>query len=142
MIPLIPIITRAGAMLLMKQMAKRAAKKKILKDAALKKKVDKIGKKAAKKERKKESEAVKEYREHMEQIRWRNSPEGKKYMTKKEADRIYKSGEEKLKKAAKKEAKKTPKKRIMAIGKLKGKLSTKQVAARQKLRDDVKKYRN
>jgi hypothetical protein len=30
----------------------------------------------------------------------------------------------------------------MAIGKLKGKLSTKQVAARQKLRDDVKKYRN
>ena len=93
MIPLIPIITRAGAMLLMKQMAKRAAKKKILKDAALKKKVDKIGKKAAKKE-------------------------------------------------AKKETKEKPKKRILSVGKLKGKLSTKQVAARQKLRDDVKKYRN
>ena len=89
MIPLIPIITRVGAMLLMKHLAKRAARKKILKDAALKKKVDKIGKKALKKE-----------------------------------------------------AKEKPKKRIMAIGKLKGKLSTKQVAARQKLRDDAKKYKN
>ena len=80
-------------MLMLKLRAKRAARKKILKDAALKKKVDKIGKKAAKKE-------------------------------------------------AKKETKEKPKKRILSVGKLKGKLSTKKVAELQKLRYDVKKYRN
>lgn len=89
-------------MMLAKKYAKKKLKKKILKDPKLKKKMDKIGKKAAKKERKNESEADKEHREHMEQIRWQNSPEGKKYMLKKEADRIYKSGEDKLKKAERK----------------------------------------
>ena len=66
MIPLIPIITRAGAMLLMKQMAKRAARKKILKDAALKKKVDKIGKKAAKKEAKKKENKKKHTKKQLQ----------------------------------------------------------------------------
>ncbi len=53
MIPLIPMLTRVGAMMLAKKYAKDKLRKKILKDAALKKKVDKIGKKAAKKEAKK-----------------------------------------------------------------------------------------
>ena len=52
LIPLIPMLTRAGAMLLAKKYAKDKLRKKILKDAALKKKVDKIGKKALKKETK------------------------------------------------------------------------------------------
>ena len=50
MIPLIPMLTRVGAMMLAKKHAKDKLRKKILKDAALKKKVDKIGKKALKKE--------------------------------------------------------------------------------------------
>jgi len=53
MLPLIPMLTRAGAMLLAKKYAKKKLKKKILKDPKLKKKMDKIGKKAAKKEAKK-----------------------------------------------------------------------------------------
>ena len=52
MIPLIPMLTRVGAMMLAKKYAKDKLRKKILKDAALKKKVDKIGKKALKKEAK------------------------------------------------------------------------------------------
>ena len=50
MLPLIPMLTRVGAMMLAKKYAKDKLKKKILKDPKLKKKVDKIGKKAAKKE--------------------------------------------------------------------------------------------
>ena len=50
MLPLIPMLTRIGAMILAKKYAKDKLKKKILKDPKLKKKVDKIGKKAAKKE--------------------------------------------------------------------------------------------
>ena len=50
MLPLIPMLTRVGAMMLAKKYAKDKLKKKIIKDPKLKKKVDKIGKKAAKKE--------------------------------------------------------------------------------------------
>ena len=53
MLPLIPMLTRVGAMMLAKKYAKKKLKKKILKDPKLKKKVDKIGKKALKKEAKK-----------------------------------------------------------------------------------------
>ena len=60
MIPILPLITRAGAMLMLKLRAKRAARKKILKDAALKKQVDKIGKKAAKRAAKKKEAKKKE----------------------------------------------------------------------------------
>ena len=56
MLPLIPMLTRIGAMILAKKYAKDKLRKKILKDAALKKKVDKIGKKASKKDQKKEAE--------------------------------------------------------------------------------------
>ena len=48
MLPLIPMLTRIGAMILAKKYAKDKLRKKILKDAALKKKVDKIGKKSFK----------------------------------------------------------------------------------------------
>jgi hypothetical protein len=259
MIPLIPIITRAGAMLLMKQMAKRAARKKILKDAALKKKVDKIGKKALKKEAKEkpkkrikrkkvlskdlkkkltkkasragysphpykkpadllkmrertrktgkwmeseglgtESELIgkedplrKALVEYRDLKKWKpihkslkksvgegriQGEPGTTDLISKWSDRIGighaedlksakriakiklkrikakrlkekkkkvdKIGKKAAKKEAKKETKEKPKKRILSVGKLKGKLSTKKVAERQKLRDDVKKYRN
>ena len=125
MIQILPLITRAGAMLMLKLRAKRAARKKILKDAALKKKVDKIGKKAAKKEAKKKETKKKRETELKDKI-------------------TIVSPWARMDAAAKRSGmpKKKITKRIMAIGKLKGKLSTKQVAARQKLRDDVKKYKN
>ena len=56
LVPLIPMLTRVGAMMLAKKYAKDKLRKKILKDAALKKKVDKIGKKALKKEAKKKED--------------------------------------------------------------------------------------
>jgi len=60
MLPLIPMLTRVGAMMLAKKYAKKKLKKKILKDPKLKKKMDKIGKKAAKKEAKKKEAKKKE----------------------------------------------------------------------------------
>ena len=118
MIPILPLITRAGAMLMLKLRAKRAARKKILKDAALKKKVDKIGKKAAKKEAKKkepkkkvpkkkvpdEEESKRIAREYNSTIkRIRKEEEGKKPMEWSEFDEIMKR--EKYKHDLQKEAK-------------------------------------
>jgi hypothetical protein len=70
MLPLIPMLTRIGAMMLAKKYAKGKARKKILKDLKLKKKVDKIGKKASKKDRKKEEAQTKKDLE-----RWRKGME-------------------------------------------------------------------
>ena len=66
LIPLIPMLTRAGAMLLAKKYAKDKLRKKILKDAALKKKVDKIGKKALKKEAKKKENKKKHTKKQLQ----------------------------------------------------------------------------
>ena len=52
--PLIPLLTRVGATLMARLLAKKAARKKILNDAGLQKKVKKLAEKALKKEKKNE----------------------------------------------------------------------------------------
>ena len=142
--PLIPMITRVGAMLMAKQFAKKKLMKKFSQDKKIQQQMKQTGKKAENKEK------IKKYKEKAKKI-------GKKILRKVEKfdmsirKRLMPKedyeGMKKIMKTSEKEYRAIKKKnkgikKGVASGKLKGKLSSKQVAYRKKLRDDAKKYRN